>query len=183
LLPAQKELIVSNILPLKTLTSEINFIDPVYKAMTFGVKAQDEIEINITDKDFTIVEIIKTLGSNRNNQSIIADITNVFQQFFSPLNQKIGSMFDYSTLTANVLAIDGISSIRTKRLGTIDGETEDFVEGFSFYIWNPTYPELDKKIINGNTTLNDFEFLYFEGLSTIAQKFVIVENPYVNTRF
>lgn len=177
LLPAQKELISSNLFPLKTLTTEISFLDPIYKAMSFGVKPVDG-EVLVGDTDFTQVELIKTIGNNRNNQSIIADVVNVFQQFFNPVTQKIGSLLDYSLLTSTILSIDGINSIITRRL-----DTEEATDGLSFYMWNPAYPDLDKKAVVGNLTLNPFEFLYFDGLSTISSKFVVIEDPYVNTRF
>jgi hypothetical protein len=182
LLPAQKELLLSNLIPMKSLTTEVTFADPIYKAVSFGINLPGE-EIVVTDRDFTQVEIIKTVGSNRNNQSIIADIVSVFQQFFNPVNQTIGGMFDHSTLTSNILTIDGISSIRTVRYANVDQETSEFVEGLSFYFWNPTYPDLDKMAVTRNLNMKDFEFLYFDGLSTIAEKFVVTEEPYSNTRF
>ena len=177
LLPAQKELIISNLQPLKILTTEITFVDPIFKAITFGVKSADG-EVVVSDADFTQVEFAKTPGNNRNNQSIIADVVNVFQQFFSPLRQEIGGIFDYSLLTSNILSIDGISSITTKRL-----DTSETSEGLSFYLWNPTYPDLDKKAVVNNLILSPFEFLYFQDLQNIASKFVVTESAYVNTRY
>ena len=177
LLPAQKELITSNMLPLKMLTTEINFLDPIYKAVSFGVKSADG-EVVVTDREFTQVEIVKTIGNNRNNQSIIADVVNIINQFFNPLNQLLGGTFDHGALLASILAIDGISSLATRRL-----DTDEKADGLSFYVWNPAFPELDKNAITGNFTLRDFEFLYFDQLSTVSEKFVIIEDPYVNTRF
>jgi hypothetical protein len=177
LLPAQKELIISNLQPLKMLTTETTFVDPIFKALTFGVKSVDS-EVVVSDADFTQVEFAKTPGNNRNNQSIIADIVNVFQQFFSPLRQEIGGMIDHSLLTSNILSIDGISSITTRRL-----DTNESTEGLSFYLWNPTYPDLDKKAVVNNLILSPFEFLYFQDLQNVASKFVVIESPYVNTKY
>lgn len=177
LLPAQKELLLSNIESSKMLTTEVTFVDPIFKTIAFGLKAVDQ-EIDVNDEAVTRVEITKTQGNNRNNKSIIADITNVFQQFFSPLNQNIGGMLDCSLLASNIIGIDGISSIITRRL-----DTNETVEGLSFYMWNPSYPDLDKKTINGNYMLNPFDFLYFDNLQNISNKFVIIESPYVNTRY
>jgi hypothetical protein len=102
----------------------------------------------------------------------------VFQQFFSPLRQEIGGMIDHSLLTSNILSIDGISSITTRRL-----DTNESTEGLSFYLWNPTYPDLDKKAVVNNLILSPFEFLYFQDLQNVASKFVVIESPYVNTKY
>lgn len=177
LLPAQKELVISNIQSLKMLTTEVTFVDPIFKALAFGVKSADG-SVVVSDSLFTQVELTKTPGNNRNNQSIIADVTNVFQQFFTPLKQIIGGVFDYSLLVSNVLAIDGISAIKTNRL-----DTNESIDGLSFYLWNPTYPDLDKKTITETVYMNPFEFLYFQDLQNIASSFVVKESAYVNTRY
>jgi len=65
-----------------------------------------------------------------------------------------------------------VLKIRTRRL-----DTNETFEGLSFFLWNPTYPDLDKQTVVNNTTLRDFELLYFDGLSTIDSKIVIVEEP------
>jgi len=178
LLPAQKELIVSNIQPLKMLTTEITFLDPIFKAVAFGLKSNDEDDVNIDDREFIQVELIKTFGNNRSNRSIIADVVNVFQQFFNPLDRTLGQTFDHNSLTNNVFSVDGVSSMRTRRL-----DTDEFVDGLSFFIWNPTYPQLDRGAVRENVPLGPFEFLYFQDLQTIANKFVVIEDPYINTRY
>ena len=170
LLPAQKEIIVSNIQPLKTLTTEVTFLDPIFKAITFGVKTNDTV--TISDKDFCQLEIIKTANNRRSMRSIQQEVIAVFKTFFDPINAVLGSVFDYSSLVTQLLAIDGVSKLRTSRLDT--GESFD---GLSFFLWNPTYPDLDKQSVVNNTTLKDFELLYFDGLSTIDSKIVIVEEP------
>ena len=170
LLPAQKEIIVSNIQPLKTLTTEVTFLDPIFKAITFGVKTNDTV--TISDKDFCQLEIIKTANNRRSMRSIQQEVIAVFKTFFDPINAVLGSVFDYSLLVTQLLAIDGVSKLRTSRLDT--GESFD---GLSFFLWNPTYPDLDKQSVVNNTTLKDFELLYFDGLSTIDSKIVVVEEP------
>lgn len=177
LLPAQKELILSNTMPLKMLTTEVNFIDPIFKAISFGVKTADTT-IDVQDREVTQLELIKTPGNNRTNQSIIADVANIFKQFFDPTTQTIGSTLDINALTSQILSVDGISSFVTRRV-----DTEEVFEGLSFYVWNPTYADLDKTIVTTNVTMKDFEFLYFEGLSTINNSLVVIEQSYANTRF
>lgn len=168
LLPAQKEIILSNILPLKTLTSEIVFMDPIFKAVSLGVKTNDSFVVS--DREFCQLELIKTPTNRKTNRSLISEVVNAFQTFFNPINATLGGTLEHSSLVASILAIDGISKIRTRRL-----DTNEFVEGLSLFVWNPTYPELDKQAIANNIILEDFEFSYFDNLTNIASNIIIVE--------
>jgi hypothetical protein len=68
------------------------------------------------------------------------------------------------------LAVDGVSKIRTIRT-----DTQETFDGLSFFMWNPTYPELDKQTVVNNTSMKEFELLYFDSLSTIDSKIDIVD--------
>lgn len=168
LLPAQKEIILSNILPLKTLTTEIIFMDPIFKAISLGTKTNGDFVV--ADRDFCRLEIVKTPTNRRTNRSIINEVANVFKTFFNPINSLLGGTFDYQSLVASILVVDGVSRIRTRRV-----DTNEFVEGLSLFVWNPTYADLDKKTVVSNVQLEDFEFLYFDDLSNINTKIDIIE--------
>ena len=170
LLPAQKEIILSNIQNLKTLTTEVTFMDPIFKALAFGVKTNDEVVIS--DKDFCQLEIIKTPSNRRSDRSLQQEVAAVFKAFFDPTIAKLGSIVDYSALTNYLLAIDGVSKLRTRRL-----DTNELFDGLSFFLWNPTYIDLDKQTVVNNIQLKEFELLYFDQLSTINDKIVIIEEP------
>jgi hypothetical protein len=168
LLPAQKEIISSNIQPLKTLTTEVMFLDPIFKAVSFGVKTNDGV--TITDKDFCRCQIIKSSSTRRSTRGIQQEIVTIFNSFFDPMNAKLGAIFDYSSLVNQILAVDGVSKIRTIRT-----DTQETFDGLSFFMWNPTYPELDKQTVVNNTSMKEFELLYFDSLSTIDSKIDIVD--------
>lgn len=168
LLPAQKELISSNIQPLKTMTSEIAFMDPIYKALGFGAKTNNPVVIE--DVDLHILEVFKKRSNQRTNRSIQQDVATVFRTFFNPTNIKLGTTLDYALLTSKILSIDGISSVVTR---SPDGKLA--YQGLSFYLWNPVYPDLDKQAVVNNLLLKDFELLYFHELATIENKIVITE--------
>ena len=168
LLPAQKEIIVSDLLPVKMMTTELSFMDPVFKAIAFGVKTNDEVVV--TDKDFCQLEIIKTQTRRKSNKSISREVESVFKSFFNPTNAKIGGKIEYSDLVSNLLAIDGVSRLRTRRL-----DTNEYFDGLSFFMWNPTYSTLDKQSVVNNVQLNDFELAYFDGLNMIYSKLVVIE--------
>jgi hypothetical protein len=169
LLPAQKEIIASSIRPLKTATTEITFLDPIYKTMTFGVKSNSGV-VNITTVDDTVLEIVKKYNSQRSEKSILREVSNIFKTFFEPANIRLGYSLDYNSLVSKILSINGVLKLRTKN--TITGEV---LEGLSFYMWNPAYPELDKQVITNNLNFDNFELLYFNRLSLIDSKIIITQ--------
>jgi hypothetical protein len=169
LLPAQKEIMLSNIQPLKTITSEITFMDPVFKTVALGIRTEDTFDIN--NKDITALRVYKTNTSRRAARSIQKDVETVFLDFFNPVNTKLGGVFDFSLLTSRLLTIDGV-----KRFETYQQDTNAFVEGLSFYMWNPSFADLDKKVVTANLPLLDFEFVFFENLQTFISKVEIVED-------
>ena len=168
LLPAQKEIIKSNIDSLKTLTTEITFLDPVYKAVSIGVKTNEEVVI--TDKDFCRIEIIRSSNNKRSLRSIATEVEGLFKEFFSPLTATLGGMFEYSTLTKSILAVDGVSKIITRRL-----DTNEYFNGLSLFMWNPTYPDLDKQSIVNDIELKDFEFVYYDNLQNVFSQIEVLE--------
>lgn len=170
LLPAQKEIIVSNINDLKTLTTEVTFLDPIYFALALGIQNNNN-EFEVTDRDLCKLQIIKKPLSKRSNSSILTDVNTVFQTFFDPTTLKLGQQFDYSRLISQLLSIDGVQEYKTVR--TDDNRVYD---GVSFYGWNPNYSDLDKNVITFNKTLNPFQMYYYQDLINIKSKFEIVEN-------
>jgi hypothetical protein len=172
LLPAQKEAILSNILPYKTLTTEVVFMDPIYKAISFAAKTNKTSEV--VEKDFTKLQIIKTSQTSKSNRSITNEIKAVFETFFDPTKTKLGQMFDYSKLVSQLLSIEGVLKIQTKNMST--GEIFD---GLSFVMWNPIYSELDVKNVTNNIEMEEFSFLYFYDLFNIHSKLEILESTFL----
>ena len=169
LLPAQKQIISSNLEPLKILTSEITFLDPIYKALNFGAKTNDPVVISDTEN--YILEIVKRKSNQRSARSIQQEVASIFKDFFNPVNTKLGTIIDYASLTSKILSVDGVS-----RMITRNSDSSAAYQGLSFYLWNPVYPELDKQAIVNNLVLSDFEFLYFDNLSTIESRIVVTES-------
>ena len=167
LLPAQKELIVSDLNLLKTLTSEVTFMDPIFKAINFGIKVDNVTTIE--DANVYQLQIVKSANSRRSTRGIQQEAVSVFQTFFNQSMMKLGATLDYSLLINKLLSIDGVS-----KLLTLNPNTGATYEGLSLFVWNPIYPDLDKQTVVNNITLQDFELLYFDGLSTIDTKIVII---------
>ena len=168
LLPAQKEIIKSNVDSLKTLTSEITFLDPVFKAVSIGVKTNDEVVVS--DKDFCRLEIIRSTNNKRSTRSIASEVETIFKDFFNPTNATLGGLFQYSTLAKSILAVDGVSKIITRRL-----DTDETFNGLSLFMWNPSYPDLDKQSIVNDIEMKDFEFVYYDNLQSVFSQIEVLE--------
>ena len=169
LLPAQKEAILSNMSAVKTMTSEVVFMDPVYKAISLGIKTNED-DFSILDKEFCRLEITKNERSKRSTKSIANDVKSIFENFFDPLQTTLGGRIEYSSLVNEILAVEGVSSFKTKRIDT----NEEF-DGLALYMWNPIYPDIDKTIIVSDTVIEDFVFVFFDQLEKFFSKIDVVE--------
>ena len=168
ILPAQKEIIVSNTRDFKTLTTEITFLDPIYKALSFGVKTNDSV--NVEDRIYCYLDLVKSRTSRRSTRSIQQEAITLFLTAFDPTTARLGSTFNYSSLVSGLLAIEGVSKIRTVR-----SDTNESFDGLSFFLWNPVYPDLDKQSVVNNIQMKDFELFYLDVISTINSRIFVSE--------
>ena len=164
--PAQKELISSSILSSKMATTETVFVDPVYKAISLGISSSITTVDPVADEDLCQLEIIKRTSSRRDNQSIINDITNIFTDYFSRDNIKLGATVDVRSLTQQILGVDGVETFFTTRID----DPSIRIEGLSLFYWNPIYPDNDKTITTNNIPLRYFEYPFFNNLALLPQK-------------
>lgn len=176
LLPAQKEIIASNIEELKTLTTEVSFLDPIYQAIGFGVRDANGNFNAADDLTNCALQVVKKSTSRRADSSILSDVNNVFIEFFNSSNLALGKTLDYASLITELHQIDGVETYNTVRRIGDAGEEEIVYNGLSFFCWNPTFPTLDQSIITTNRTFNDFQFYYFYNLDTISSKIEILDN-------
>lgn len=166
LVPSQKQLINSTLLNSKMATTETVFIDPVYKALSFGISDSNNTVSPTTDEDLCFIEVIKKVSSRRDNQSIVNDIVNIITNYFNRTNLTLGQTIDTRSLTQQILSVDGVETFFTTRSDT----PSERLEGISLFIWNPVYPENDKDATNKNITLKEFEYPFFNNLATLASK-------------
>lgn len=159
--------------PLKILTSEIVFQDPVYIEVGIGVASSDEI--NNTRLYPEIVSETKLIIKKRNqsfisNNSIVENIVNVFKNFFD--NQSLGKTIQIDTLNTGLLGINGIESFSTER--TVNGQKIN-VNGLSLMVFNPVYsaPEEDIQIINQSLILPFFKAPYYGNYDVLKGNIVI----------
>ncbi len=159
--------------PLKILTSEIVFQDPVYIEVGIGIASSDEI--NNTRLYPEIISETKLIIKKRNqsfisNNSIVENIVNVFKNFFD--NQSLGKTIQIDTLNTGLLGINGIESFSTER--TVNGQKIN-VNGLSLMVFNPVYsaPEEDIQIINQSLILPFFKAPYYGNYDVLKGNIVI----------
>jgi hypothetical protein len=170
LLPSQKELIRSSIGGSQTATTETTFIDPVYKFLSIGVAESATDIFPMDDEGNSFLEIVKKSSSRVDNQSIINGIVNVFNQYFSRENAKLGMAVDIRFLTQQILAVEGVERFFTTRIDN----TNVRVEGLSLFCWNPSYPGNDKLATVNNIPLRYFEYPLFSNINELGNKIKIV---------
>ena len=163
----QKELINTKLKDLKPLTSNTVLIDPVYMFLDFYLSIGG---INQTDIFNTKLNVYKKNNNKRSSSAILFDIENVFNNFFTKTSNKIGQEIDLYKINAEILKIDGVDYITTKR-----EDTGTEVEGISVLCWNSIYPELDSKTYSQNFILEDFQYPIFNNLTNIRNRINIVE--------
>ena len=175
ILPAQKELINSTVSQVKMTTTETTFIDPLYKAVIFGVKNDLTTPLTITEDSFGVLIVTKQGNSRRDNRAIASDIVNVFKNYFNKQNLKLGQTLDLRTLTQQILDVDGVESFVTAN----EDNYNESVQGLSFFVWNPLYPENDKQVTQNSVSMKYFEIPFFFDINNIESRIFV--NSSINT--
>ena len=176
LLPAQKELIMSAVNQIKIATTEISFIDPIYKAVTFGVRTNLTEPLNIGEDFFGSLIINKQTNSRRTDQAISNDVANIFKSYFNKQNLKLGQVLDLRDLTQQILNVDGVESFITS-----NENSGEFVQGLSFFVWNPLYPENDKRVTQNSISMKYFEIPYFFNMENIESVIRVNSTTTINS--
>jgi hypothetical protein len=168
LLPAQKELIITKMQPIKMMTTEITFMDPIYKAVSFGV-IEDSDGLNPIDFSGYELLITKLANTDINSSIIQKRATKIIKDYFASIESKLGETINYTRLLTDLLSLEGVSKIET--IHTISNKK---YEGMKLVIWNPTFPEIDRQNITNLFRLRKFEALYFDQTNLIESKINVI---------
>jgi hypothetical protein len=170
LTPSQKEFILEGLKEVKTITTQIIPIDPVYVYMDFYLKKYDDTAININDISQTKILINKSFNTRRASSAIALEIKKIFDDSFSRETSKLGQIIDIYQIANKIINIDGVDSIQTYR-----SDINLTIDGLSFVVWNPTYPETDVNVFTQNLTIENFKFPIFNNIENILDRIEIVE--------
>lgn len=170
LTPSQKEFVLNGLNEIKTITTQIVPIDPVYVKIDFFLKDPLSSTLNLEDINNTKLLIYKSVNTKRSSSSISSDIKNVFDNSFSRNTSKLGQIIDLYKIANDIINIDGVDTIKTYR-----DDIGLSIDGLSFIMWNPTYPDTDIITFSQNITLENFKFVIFNDIENILNRFEIVE--------
>lgn len=159
-----KQYIVEGLNSYKDIAHNIAPIDPIYKAVSFGIIRADNNSLPEHFEDVQLV-LVRDKYSNFNSDYITSQATNVFNNFFN--NVKLGATIDISLLSAQLVQIPGVIDIKMQ-----DGTNE--TDKLTFIVWNPLYEENDFTITQQNILLSPFMFPYFYDLRNINSKMIVI---------
>lgn len=165
LTPAQKELIISTVQPVKTMTSEVILLDPVYIAADIAIGSSGSAEGSVNDVNNSELFIEKDTNARRDNNSIILDVFNVFKNYFNRNNLKLGDQLNITQLTSNILNVRGVKTFYTRRK---DNPNVRY-NGLSMLIWNPIYVQ-DSQLVTENKNQQYFKYLYLNDVEHFSEK-------------
>lgn len=165
---SQKNTIINSMLSQKLVNIELIPQDPVYNAFSLGLNIPNE-EITTDIKDETFL-VIKRILSNRVSVDTIKEkVNNIFINFFK--NLSIGALVAISDIKNEILSIDGVSDVATRRVSDqITLETPNI----SLLSFNANYPNIDIEVISSDLQLPFFKFPFLLNQNIIDN--IIVED-------
>jgi len=164
---AQKELIINQMSRTKTIACDPIVMDPVYVSVDIGVRGTNET-LSYTQPQSTRLMIVQDDNSRVNSNDIIQKVVNIFKTYFNPVTAKIGMTIDLTSISNDILSIQGVNTFYVYRPDL--GGT--YVEGLSLYVWNSVYTS-DTIQTTQNITLPVFKFPFFENVDTLGDKIVV----------
>ena len=172
--PAQKELIITSLNDVKTLTTEVVIIDPVYIAVDLCVPASGSTGVTLNDANNTQLQIIKDSNSRRDNTSIMNDVVAVFANYFDRSNIYLGQTLDISALTTSILTVAGVKAFYMVR---IDDPAIQYA-GLSMIAMNPVYP-VDSQLMTKSTSFSYFKYLFLNNKESFNNKITITTSTQI----
>lgn len=168
LTPAQKELIITTLKNVKTMTTEVVIIDPVYIAVDLCMPLDGTSIGKVDDTLYTELVLVKDPNSRRDNNSLILDASNIFETYFDRNEILLGQILDISYITTSILSIPGVKSFYTRRKDNPDIQ----YTGLSMLSWNPIYPK-DSLLVTKNTSYSYFKYLFLNNRESFKEKITV----------
>ena len=169
---SQKAEIIDGVTERKLLNADFIPHDPVYMGFSIGLeelgKSPEIGDLNVT---FLVIE---RLLSNRISTTKIKElVSDIFKKAFDPANVDLGSVIDISTLTSNILAIEGVKRIKTRRVDS-NGNIDREIPFLNLYNFNAAFPNVDLSSTSSNISLPFFQFPFLYNGSILDRLIVEV---------
>jgi hypothetical protein len=138
-------------------------IDPIYKAVSFGINRTSNNTLPEHFDDVQLV-LVRDKYSAYNSDYITSEAVRIFNEFFESVS--LGSTIDISEISAQLAQIAGVTKIKMT-----DGTNT--INKLTFIVWNPLYPYDDFMVTQQNYLLSDFMYPYFYDLQNINSRITV----------
>ena len=167
---AQKQSIIDKLNQYKMVNQNIVVCDPVYVAFDFGLPLLGEV-ITPSIKDETYFRITRNENQLISKDQIKGLVFNIIKEFFAQTNNSLEQKLDLTTLSFDILNVNGIKSIETvRKSGNIEYKTPKM----SFVYWNPFYNNANINSTAQNMNLKFYEFPFFYQISNLINKIEVI---------
>ena len=167
---SQKAEIIDSIDDRKLLNADIIPHDPIYMGFSIGLPTLGRNpELDDLDKTYLVIE---RLLSNRISTTKIKElVSDIFIKAFAPENVSLGGVIDLSSLTSNILSIEGVRRVKTRKLDD-QGNIEREIPFLNLYNFNAAYPNIDISSTSSNLSLPFFQFPFLYN-GTILDRLIV----------
>ena len=168
---AQKQLILNDLQGVKLTTAELIINDPVYVEVSIGINIPNTT-LTPSIANSTSLVITRDITSKNDANTLKNLVAGIFTNYFATTNDNLGLLIDISSLTNQILAIDGVISVSTQYTDANNNVTA--VPGVSLLIYNPVYPYDDISVYAQNVPLPYFKFPYLKDATTFIDQINVV---------
>lgn len=165
--PSQKNIIINSIQNEKILTSEFLVADPVY--LFLNIAHDTSSQINLSSIDVSRINVKMSKFSRRNSTDLKNEIDQIFKDYFYKRYCSLGQTVDVVQLNSDILSLEGVESISTENV--LLGSS---VQGLSFIVWNPAFPDISTNLHTSNILLEEFQFPFFLNLDFLINRINII---------
>jgi len=160
-----KNIIIDNVSERKMISHEIVPRDAIYMAFDIGFSSKNP---SVSIKNTSKLRIVRNLSNKISKEILKNKVKDAVLNFFASENNSLGGKIDLSTLTSNILKIEGVDSIRTVN-------DNEIFNGISFISWNPLHEESDIDYVTQTITLPFFKFPYFYSPESLINKIEVID--------
>jgi len=162
---SQKADIINRAAEQKILNTDIIPQDPIYTGVTVGLELTTESP-SLDDIDDTYIVIERMLSDRISTTKIQHLVSSIFINTFDSDNVTLGQTININQITADILDIESVRRIKTRRVDSNTGETLREIPFLNIYTFNVVYPDVDIVSSGSNISLPYFKypFLYNQTL-------------------
>jgi hypothetical protein len=142
--------------------------DPIYMAFGLGFTNSADLSLDILDE--TSLYLVRETNNKINKDTLKARVGNIIKAFFEPSKNNLGQKLNFSELTNDILAIEGIKRIYTK-----NDNNSSTIDTVSFLSFNPVYETSDIALVNQDVTLPYFKFPYMYSPLSISNRIKVID--------